>query len=562
MVYNNLYLLKMKEESALNDYDLDYFKDNKKPTSRHAASNGRRYADNSGKRTASSSKTTSREVAKRRKTNQPAHSGNTARRKYPAPQKSHKARNILVAIIAVAVVSVIAVTAGITIINLDRENRKKQPLKFSQNVSVSGIDISGLSYDEAMVKIKENEMSAVKDISINVIANDYNKTLKKSDFSYFFDYEKALDEAKVYSLKEQDIYEPKKGEKKTEFKKLENPDFKLDYEVDVNSIETNARKIADKVDLEPVNARVSKFRPFSSSRFTYKEGKVGYELDKEDLQNQITYFFNEGGKKASIEAVVNTIEPDITLDDVKNNIVGLSTATSVSTNNANGNHNMKTALEACNGSVIEPGEVWSFNNCTGDSNLESNGYKKADVINNKKVEQGVGGGICQASTTIFNCAVFANMAVVERHNHYWASVYAFAGEDATIDYPNLDLRLKNTTDYQMFMECKMEGTTLTVNIYGYQDPVYDNIKLKSENYDIEKNESYKTTTTRYLYLDGEIVKEEVICNSTYSLKDDHSIRPEDKGSFRKTVNGVIKYEAEPTTAPPETEEATSDTNPE
>ena len=102
MVYNNLYLLKMKEESALNDYDLDYFKDNKKPTPRHAASNGRRYADNSGKRTASSGTTASREVAKRRKTNQPAHSGNTARRKYPAPQKSHKARNILVAIIAVS----------------------------------------------------------------------------------------------------------------------------------------------------------------------------------------------------------------------------------------------------------------------------------------------------------------------------------------------------------------------------------------------------------------------------------------------------------------------------
>lgn len=551
------------------DYDLDYFKDNKKTTPRHAASKGKRYANSSKSRASSSKKGTAAEASKKRRTynqSEPVHKAPrratpatgkvSSNRKPPVPKQSHKVRNVLIAVIAVAVVAVIAVTTGITMINLDRENRKKQPFRFSQGVSVSGIDISGLSYDDALNKITVNQMSVVKNIKIDVTANDYNKTLKKTDFSYLFDYEGALKEAKVYSLKEQDIYEPKKGEKETRFIKLDNPDFKLDYEVDVTSIETVAGKIAEKVDLEPVNARVSKFRPFASSRFSYKDGKVGYELDKEDLQNQITYFFNEGGKKTSIEAVVNTIEPDISLDDVKKNIVGLSTATSVSTNNANGNHNMKTALEACNGSVIEPGEVWSFNQCTGDSNLESKGYKKADVISNKKVEQGVGGGICQASTTIFNSAVFANMAVIERHNHYWASVYAFAGEDATIDYPNLDLRLKNTTDYQMFMECKMEGTTLTVNIFGYQDPSYDNVKLKSENYDIQKKKSYKTTTTRYLYLDGEIVKEEVICNSTYSLKDDHSMRPDDKGSFRKTVNGVIKYEAEPTTAPPEENEET------
>ncbi len=547
----------------MTDYDSDYFKGNKKTKPRHAASKGRRYANRSKTGAHSSRKGTAKESVQKRKTYNQTELHKAPKRATPATGKvssnrnpsvrkqSHKVRNALIAVIAVAVVAAIAVTTGITLINLDKENRKKQPFRFSQGVSVSGLDISGLSYDDALDKIKKNEMSVVKNIKIEVTANDYNKTLKKTDFSYLFDYKGALKEAKVYSLKEQNIYEPKKGEKETDFIKLDNPDFKLDYEVDVVSIETVAVKIAKKVDLDPVNARVSKFHPFASTRFSYKDGKVGYKLDKEDLQNQITYFFNEGGKKTSIEAVVNTIEPDISLDDVKKNIVGLSTATSVSTNNANGNHNMKTALQACNGSVIEPGEVWSFNQCTGDSNLESNGYKKADVINNKKVEQGVGGGICQASTTIFKSAVFANMAVIERHNHYWASAYALAGEDATIDYPNLDLRLKNTTDYQMFMECKMEGTTLTVNIYGYQDPSYDNVKLKTENYDIEKKKSYKTTTTRYLYLDGEIVKEEVICNSTYSLKDDHSMRPDDSGSFRKTVNGVIKYEAEPTTAPPE-----------
>ena len=112
----------------------------------------------------------------------------------------------------------------------------------------------------------------------------------------------------------------------------------------------------------------------------------------------------------------------------------------------------------------------------------------------------------------------------------------------------------------MFMECKVEGSTLIVNIYGYQDPSYDNVMLKSENYDIRKGESYRTVTKRYLYLDGEIVKEETVCNSTYSLKDNHIVRIDDEGSFRTTATGQIKYETKPTeptvaTTLPETTEA-------
>jgi hypothetical protein len=141
------------------------------------------------------------------------------------------------------------------------------------------------------------------------------------------------------------------------------------------------------------------------------------------------------------------------------------------------------------------------------------------------------------------------MAIVERHNHFWASSYAAPGEDATIDYPNLDLRLRNITDYQMFMECAMEGQTLTVNIYGYQDPSYDNIKVYTENYDVVKGENYKTTTYRVLYLNHEIVNEETICHSTYSLTDGYSVKDPDSGSYRVTVYGETFSEAEPETEP-------------
>lgn len=529
----------------MSDYDLDYFKSSPRERSAASSSRGSRTSQN---RTSSKS---SNGAASRH--SKPSKSQNRAAQRQ-APQRSKKPNNkkktFLKVIIAVAVVAAIAVTTGVVMINIDRENRKNGPFHFSENVKISGIDIGGLSYNDGEKKLRENSLSAVKNIKINIEANGYKTTLDKEDFSYSFDYTKALDEAKIYSLKEQGIYEAKEGETEPETQETTvNPSFTLDYQVEEDSIIKQTNKLASKVDKAPQNARVSKFTPFGSQRFKYKSGIEGYKLDRLDMQEQLSDFFEINGKKGDILGQVEVIRPEITVEDLKNNIVGLATATSYSYNTPNGNINMSTALKACNGSVIEPGNVWSFNKCTGDSNLEKNGYKKADVINNKKIEQGVGGGICQASTTIFKAALFANMAVVERYNHFWASSYAYAGEDATIDYPNLDLKLKNPTDYQMFIECRMVDRTLTVNIYGYQEPTYDNVKLVSENYEINKDKNYKSSLTRILYLNGKIVKEEVVCKSTYSLKDNHSVRPEDKGTYRVMVDGTTQQETDPATEP-------------
>ena len=522
----------------MDDYDLSNFSSSKKSQPRRAGSG--RYGRQPQRRTDSRNTNNSN-----RNTNTPNGNRQNPRTVNSRQRKTNKRKNSkrkFVIVLVVILVLAVAVTVGVVKFNIDNSNR---PFTFSKDVTVSGIDISGLTYEQALERLKENSDSLIKEYDIVIKSNGRLFNYDKEDFKYDFQYKKALKKAKLYSLKEQGRLKNTKYEDMAD-SISDNSSFNLGYQVTTRSINKVINQVANGTDIEPQNAKVSEFRPFAKNRFEYKDGKYGYRLDRSDLQYELVEFFDKGAVRTTIDARVENITPEITLEDVKKNIVGLSTATSVSSNTADGTHNMATALKACNGSVINPGEVWSFNDCTGDSNLESNGYRKAAVINNKKIEQGVGGGICQASTTIFKCALFANMAVVERHNHYWASTYAYAGEDATIDYPNLDLRLKNTTDYQMFMECKLEGNTLIVNIYGYQDPSYDNIKLESENYDIKDGESYRTVTKRYLYLNGEVVKEETICNSTYSLKDSHSVRMDDEGSFRTTVDGEIKYEAKPT----------------
>lgn len=504
----------------------------------------RKDAGNAPPRRARSSKASKGRYAEPRRTrgsreqNIPRNGSNSVKRK---KQPMSKGKKITVTIITSVLVIGLVLISGVVGFNMYREYKKSLPFRYSDDVLVAGIDISGLSVKDARKKLEENSMSAVKNINIDVTARKINRTYSKEDFEYSFDYDTPLKEAKIYSLKEQGIYEPPKGETDSQTEEsTQKPEFNLSYEVKEESVKKQVRSFAKDVDLKPKNAKVSKFHPFSENRFEYKNGSYGYRLDRGELYKKLIKFFNSNKTNVKLDAEGEELKPAITVNDLQNNIVGLSTATSVSTNTQNGTENMRVALKACNGSVIEPGGIWSFNDCTGDSNLESNGYKKATVISEKKLEQGVGGGICQASTLIFEAGLFANMDIIERHNHYWASAYAYAGEDATIDYPNLDLRMQNTTDYQMFIECRVVDRTLRVNIWGYQDPSYDNIRLHSENYNVSEKD-FHTRTFRELFKDGEIIKTETICDSYYSIK--NAIKTPDAETFRTSVDGTVKYES-------------------
>lgn len=430
---------------------------------------------------------------------------------------------------------------GFVSFNMYNGYKKGLPFSYSGGVTVSGIDIGGLSEKDARVRLKERALDAVKDIAVKIRVNDTEHLLTKKDFKYKFDFDTPLKAAKAYSIKEQGLYKSKKGNTSPITFAPGANEFKLNYKVKKSSVKARVNKIAKPVEIKVKNARVKKFHPFAENRFEFEPGSDGRAIDKKGITKKIIKLFPSDESELNINAEVKTVK-QVTVDELKKKIVGLSTAATVSQNTENGTHNMEVALKACNGSIIEPGATWSFNKCTGDSNLESNGYRKAAVISKKKIEQGVGGGICQASTIIFEAGVFANMDVVERHNHYWASQYAYAGEDATIDYPDLDLKLRNKTDYQMFIECRVvDGATLRVNVWGYQEPYFDNIRLHSENYELN-DDNYHTRTFRELFKNGKIIKNEVICESTYNTK--YSVKIADGETFRTSLDGDVKYEDE------------------
>ncbi len=128
-------------------------------------------------------------------------------------------------------------------------------------------------------------------------------------------------------------------------------------------------------------------------------------------------------------------------------------------------HNVALAASTINGTVLKPGEIFSFNGIVGSRN-EKTGYKPASVIVNGEYESGIGGGVCQVSTTVFNAALLANMEIKERFPHVLAAAYVPRGMDAAVYYGLQDLKFKNTNDNPIVIEAFADKGVLTVKILG------------------------------------------------------------------------------------------------
>lgn len=385
---------------------------------------------------------------------------------------------------------------------------------FPENFVIGTVNVSGKTYEEALKAVEEGVITSIKSFTLKIEAEDKEFEYKDTDFQWDFEVEEAVLEAAEYAESKDYKNDMSMGDPNSV-----SYEAGVSYTVKEESVNAIVEAVAKEVNVKAVDSTLA----VDGDDVIISREKVGKELDKEDLTNKILLelpsLATSGNKEPKvIKAVVNEIKPAFNFEGLDGEIKLISTYSTYSENTADGNHNMALALEACNGSVINPGEVWSFNECTGDSNLESLGYRPATVIMNGEFEQGIGGGICQASTTIYNAALLANMDVVERYCHAYQSAYVPAGRDATIDYPNLDLKLSNPTDYPMYMQCYMEGVCLTVNIFGWDDPSFDEIEIESYVHSSDKY-SYCASAERVYYLDGEEVGREELPSSWYDYPD-------------------------------------------
>ena len=284
------------------------------------------------------------------------------------------------------------------------------------------------------------------------------------------------------------------------------------------SIADAVKSVAEKVNVDVQDAHVKKINTEAinpDEMFVFADGVVGYDVDTDDLTTQISTLIKNENYTAEIIGEMEEIQPNITLEDLKKNLVLISQYQTWSGNTWAGNMNMMTAMESMNGSVIKNGETFSFNEHTGNSNLAENGYYAAGVIVNGQSADGIGGGICQAATTIYNAAIRADMTVVAREPHTWPSVYVPVGIDSAIDYGTIDMAFKNDTGHEVYLICYMDGGQLNAFIYGYKPTEYDEIVVSSW-FTGSNGAGFGAAACRNYYKDGEIVKTEDLPSSYYS----------------------------------------------
>ncbi|MGE0545426.1 MAG: VanW family protein [Kofleriaceae bacterium] len=140
------------------------------------------------------------------------------------------------------------------------------------------------------------------------------------------------------------------------------------------------------------------------------------------------------------------------------------------------NFNLKLAASKINGAVLKPGQEWSFNDSVGERS-QRNGYKVAHVITAGEMVDGLAGGTCQISTTLFGAAFFAGIDITKTINHSRPSVYTPLGFDATVVWPDVDLKIKNTYEFPVVIHYRVANGEALVEILGKKRP-FDKIEFE------------------------------------------------------------------------------------
>lgn len=233
--------------------------------------------------------------------------------------------------------------------------------------------------------------------------------------------------------------------------------------VDQQKLLKQIEKIKEEVDQPRIDAKMEKLgQPI-------KPSQQGQQLDVEKIKKEwlpkLETYIN---KPQKLPVVIE--EPLVTEEDLKQ--VGAkrigSYVTYYNPGNVNRTTNLRLASEAIHDKVLSPGEVFSFNETVGERTVER-GYRPATVIVSGEYSEGVGGGICQISSTLYNSVDNAGLKVVARQRHSKAVDYVPVGRDAAVAWGVIDFKFENTLSKPILIKTHMDNGKLTIQIYSTPD---------------------------------------------------------------------------------------------
>lgn len=541
------------------------------------------------------------------------------------PKKTKKKKIIILSIIGLILVLGIIFSTIFALFNINNE-------KIINGVTISGVDISKLSKEEAKEKI-HNLFEDKKQKDLNLKYQDYENTLSPILLETEYNVDKAIDEAynigrkdnifinnyeilftllgkknidvemslneemtmqkldeislnlpgaiveSSYSIEDDEMVITKgkpgiKVENNKLLEEIKNRLNSLENKEDIIQIPVeNANPQA--IDIDKIHEEVykeAKDAYYTKDPFTVYPEVIGVDFDVESAKALLL----EDKEEYVIKLTIT--KPKVTIDQIGSEAFPdqLSTFTTrFDESDRDRSTNLRIACQRINGKVLMPGETFSYNQTLG-ARTAAAGFKNGKVYEGGEVVDGIGGGICQISSTLYNAVVMANLQTVERRNHQFVTSYVGPGRDATVVYGAIDYKFKNTRKYPVRLKASAVNGIATVTIYGikeeneytfkFETRTIDTIpltttyeedatlpvgteKVKRKGTNGIKTETYVTKT-----LNGKVVSRDLLSRDTYSAMTRIVIKGTKGEATSTPVAPSVQTPQEPVTPTP-TEEA-------
>lgn len=440
-------------------------------------------------------------------------------------------------IISILIIFLLFISTIFAIVNMNNTN-------IISGVKVEGIDISKMSKEEAENVINDKIQVILKrDITLKL--DEYTTTITPEQIEMKFDYEDALNKAQNiaktnnilidnYQILKTNILKTNINMQITYNKEilsdmikninLEIPEAvkQVTYEINddkliitngksgievqedkleeqiidnikdqlkdvINDIKIPTKKVeAKKIDIEKIHDEIYKEakdayiedEPF---KLHVEENGLDFNISMEEAKRIISE------EKEEYEIPLKITKPKVKTEDLGDKIFKqtLSKYTTIyDAGNKSRANNIALACKTINGTIILPGETFSYNKVLGNTTKEK-GYQLGGAYVGGKVVQAYGGGICQVSTTLYNSVLYANLEIVERYNHSYAVSYVPAGRDATVSYGGKDFKFKNNRKYPIKIVANAKNGVVNISLKGIKE---------DKEYDIEISSSVLSTT--------------------------------------------------------------------
>lgn len=331
-----------------------------------------------------------------------------------------------------------------------------------KGVTISGINVGNLTQVQAKKAIDE-EIHRLQSQTVKLNADQKSSEVKLEDLGLSVTADLAIQEAYDISRKGSIL-----NKVVTKMAAAKGANFNLSQKWDDQKLKDSLDKNLEGFNSPAIDAS---FEISNQNTMNIKSEQIGRVFDSEALISKI--------KEIDIYKPVQEIKvgykdqlPNVTtaqLEDQK--ITGLlaSYTTRFDPTQSERTENVRVATKALDKAIVKPGDTFSFNEIVGERTVES-GYKDAYIIVDGKFVPGLGGGICQVSSTLYNAGLLANLSVVQRSNHDLAISYVPLGQDATVAYPDLDLKFNNNSDGYLLIRTMMSANTITIQLYGKVKP--------------------------------------------------------------------------------------------